>query len=80
MMTLFQMDKEALATAINLNLDFNPESDDAPTESISTVTTAPAHIPLEYAEFSDVFEEKEIRQLSPHCPAIDHEIPLAPWF
>jgi len=68
--------KEALAAAINLDPDFIP--DDVPSESVSTTTTTPAPIPLEYAEFADVFEDKEIPQLPPHRPGVDHEIPLAP--
>jgi len=67
--------KEALAAAINLDPDFTP--DDVPTESIS-MTTTPAPIPLQYAEFADVFKDKEIPELPPHRPGVDHEIPLAP--
>jgi len=40
-------------------------------------TTTPTLIPLKYAEFADVFKDKEIPQLSSHRPGIDHEIPLA---
>jgi len=68
--------KEALAAAINLDPDFT--ADDVPSESVSTTTTTPAPILLESAEFADVFEDKEIPQLPPHRPGVDHEIPLAP--
>jgi len=68
--------KEALAAAINLDPDFIP--DDILTKSVSTTTTTPAPIPLKYAKFTDVFEDKEIPQLLPHRPGVDHEIPLAP--
>ena len=67
--------KEALATAINLDPDFTP--DDVPTESVSAITT-PAPVRLEYAEFTDAFEDKEIPHLRLHRPGVDHEIPLAP--
>ena len=74
--------KEALAAAINLDPDFNPDTVSAPIpDSVSTVNPAnptPAPIPLEYAEYADVFEDKEIPQLPPHRPGVDHEIPLAP--
>jgi len=57
---------------LNPNLNPNPES-----IRISAVST-PASISFEYADYADVFEEKEIPQLPPHRPSIDHEIPLAP--
>ena len=62
--------KEALAAAINF--DPNPHLVSA------AVTSALTPIPLEYAEFTDVFEDKEIPQLPHHRPGVDHEIPLAP--
>jgi len=34
-------------------------------------------IPVEYADYTDVFEEKEIPQLPLHRPGVDHKITLA---
>jgi len=70
--------KEALAAAINLYPDLIPNTDTVPVPESIPTATSPAPIPLEYAEFSDVFEDKEIPQLPPHRPGVDHEIPLAP--
>jgi len=68
--------KEALATAINF------DSDDVPSESVSTTTTATttpsAFIPVEYTEFANVFKDKEISQLPLHRLSVDHKIPFAP--
>ena len=71
--------KEALATMIDLDPDFTSNNDDVPFESVSTITT-PASISVEYTEFTDVFENKEIPSLLPHRPSVDHEISLAPGF
>ena len=71
--------KEALAAAINFNLNPDPNlKPDLNPHLVSTVASTPIPIPLEYAEFTDVFKDKEIPQLPPHRPGIDHEIPLAP--
>ena len=67
--------KKSLTAAINVDLDFM--LDDISFESVSTTITTPAPIPFEYAEFTDVFKDKEIPQLPSHHPGVDHEIPLA---
>jgi hypothetical protein len=36
----------------------------------------PTAVPIEYAEFADVFEPTNSQKLPPHRPGIDHEIPL----
>jgi hypothetical protein len=36
----------------------------------------PTSVPVEYAEFADVFEPKNAQKLPPHRPGVDHEIPL----
>ena len=36
----------------------------------------PTSVPAEYADFADVFEEKNSQVLPPHRPGVDHEIPL----
>jgi len=36
----------------------------------------PTSVPAEYADFADVFEEKNSQMLPPHRPGVDHEIPL----
>jgi len=69
--------KEALTAAINFYLDPIPDPDPNP-HLVSAVSSMPTPILLEYAEFTNVFEDKEIPQLPPHRPGIDHEIPLAP--
>jgi hypothetical protein len=51
---------------------FKPSVDSIP--PATTVTS----IPVEYAEFADVFEPKNAQKLPPHRPGIDHEIPLVP--
>ena len=46
--------------------------------SIASVDNAPeVEIPEEYADFKDIFEDKEISTLPPHRP-YDHEIKLIP--
>ena len=43
-----------------------------------TPSNVPTSVPLEYAEYIDVFEEKNAETLPPHRPNVDHEIPLIP--
>ena len=59
--------KEALAAAINFDSDPIPTHDSDPNPHlVSAVSSTPTPIPLEYAEFANVFEDKEIPQLPPH--------------
>src|ERR1700739_3658351 len=41
-------------------------------------SNVPTSVPLEYAEYADVFEEKNTESLPPHRPNVNHEIPLIP--
>ena len=52
----------------------------SPAVQVNAVTQSnvPTSVPLEYAEYADVFEEKNTETLPPHRPNIDHEIPLIP--
>jgi hypothetical protein len=38
----------------------------------------PTSVPLEYAEYADVFEEKNAETLPPHRPNVDHDISFVP--
>ena len=53
---------------------------DSPAVQVNAVTQSnvPTSVPLEYAEYADVFEEKNAEFLPPHCPNVDHEIPIVP--
>jgi hypothetical protein len=42
----------------------------------SVSANPPTSVPVEYAEFADVFEPKNAQKLPPHRPGVDHEIPL----
>jgi hypothetical protein len=44
----------------------------------SQAQVPPVQVPLEYTEFSNVFESKQAEKLPPHCLNVDHEIPLVP--
>ena len=63
---------KALAAAISFNLDplLKPNLN---LHLISTVTSTPTLISLEYAEYADISKNKEIPQLLPHRPSIDYE-------
>jgi hypothetical protein len=50
-------------------------SADAQVNAISSANP-PTSVPVEYAEFADVFEPKNAQKLPPHRPGVDHEIPL----
>ena len=72
--------KEAIAAAINLDPDldlnlnskFNSNSkSDATVLSINSIS-----VPVEYADYDDIFEEKRIQQLPLYRPGIDHDITL----
>ena len=45
---------------------------------LSASASAETTLPPEYAEYADVFEEKNSEVLPPHRPNVDHEIPLVP--
>jgi hypothetical protein len=61
-------------TEIKAAVDTALKSPDAQVNVISS--NVPTSVPLEYAEFADVFEEKNAHKLPPHRPNVDHEIPL----
>ena len=47
---------------------------------VNALSTEPPELqlPAEYAEYTDVFEERNSQQLPPRRPNVDHEIPLIP--
>jgi hypothetical protein len=64
-------------TEIKAAIDNALNSSDAQLNVISS-SNVPTSVPLEYAEYADVFEEKNAHKLPPHRPNVDHEIPLVP--
>jgi hypothetical protein len=64
-------------TEIKVAIDSALNSSNAQVNAISA-SNVPTSVPLEYAEYADVFEEKNAHQLPPHRPNVDHEIPLVP--
>ena len=50
---------------------------EAQLNALSTEPSEP-QLPIEYAEYADVFEERNSQQLPPHRPNVDHEISLVP--
>ena len=56
-------------------LDLALKSNMAPIHAIPAANP-PTQVPLEYSEYADVFERRNAEKLLPHCPNVDHEIPL----
>ena len=74
----------AITTAINfdpnfnLNFNLNLESDSDPESAATILSINSMPVPVEYADYTKIFVEKEILQLRPHHSGVDHKITLTP--
>jgi Reverse transcriptase (RNA-dependent DNA polymerase)/RNase H-like domain found in reverse transcriptase/Integrase zinc binding domain/Chromo (CHRromatin Organisation MOdifier) domain/Aspartyl protease len=71
------VDVTELKAAVEAAVDASSDASGVQVNAIPP-SNVPTSVPLEYAEYADVFEEQNAEKLPPHRPNVDHEIPLIP--